>query len=221
MASVIPSLHTILQSNGQVRVELRWIPGHKGYTGNERADIIAKAAANDPPVIHSTLTWAREKAKHRALKAWRNEWAWASLPHTNQAAIALRRTPPTLRLSQSLREIDASRDVQSRVIQSITGHGHIGDCYARFVPTEPSSCPCGEPLQTRDHILTDCDLHNDHRHILHKACPTLSTSFILGTRKGINALAHFLKDSEAFKKARSELQVTTPSGLGEREPSPL
>jgi hypothetical protein len=161
----------------------------------------------------------REKAKQRALKAWRNDWT--ALPHTNQAAIALRHSPPSLRLSRSLRELDAHRDVQSRIIQTITGHGHIGDYYARFVPSEPTSCPCGEPLQTRDHILTECELHNSSRHILHKACPNLSTSLILSTRKGLNALAHFLKVSEAFKKVRSEQQTSAPSGPGERDPSPL
>jgi ribonuclease HI len=212
-------IDSTLQDDADSRVEIRWIPGHKGFAGNERADNIAKAAVNDPPVIHSTITWAREKAKTRALKAWRSEWK--ALPHVNQAAVTLRQYPPSLRLNQFLRENNASRDVQSRAIQVITGHGHIGDYYARFIPTEPPSCPCGEPLQSREHILTDCEKYNDTRHILHKACPTLSTALILSTRKGLNALTHFLKDSNAFKKARTEAQTQAPNGTDDREASPL
>jgi len=72
-------------------VELIWIPGYKGIFGNERADSIAKAAVNHYPIFASTISWAREKAKSRALKAWRTEWA--SRSHTNLVATALS-TPP-------------------------------------------------------------------------------------------------------------------------------
>jgi ribonuclease HI len=221
LASIIfrKQIDSILQADASARVEIWWIPGHKGFAGNERADAIAKAAVNDPAVVHSTITWAREKAKRRALKAWRNEWS--SLPHVNQTAVALRSTPPSLRLNPKLRKIDAPRDTQSRVIQIITGHGHIGEYYARFVPTEHPACPCGEPLQTRDHVLSDCELHNAHRHILHKAIPNLSTALILSTRKGLNALVQFLKGSDAFKKARTEPLSQAPAGIGDREASPL
>jgi ribonuclease HI len=221
LASIIfrRRIDSILQTDASAPVEIWWIPGHKGFAGNERADIIAKMAVADPPIVHSTITWAREKAKSRALKAWRNEWA--SLPHTNQAATALRLIPPSLRLNPSLREIDGPHDIQSRVIQTITGHGYIGSYYARFVPDEPAACPCGEPLQTRDHVLADCKLHNAHRHVLHKACPNLSTALILSTRKGLNTLVHFLKDSDAFKKTRPKLQTQAPPAIGNRDSSPL
>jgi ribonuclease HI len=210
---------SILQEDDSTRVEIRWIPGHKGYAGNERADAIAKAAVNDPPIIHSTITWAREKAKRRAFQAWRRDWS--ALPHSNQTAIALRHIPPSLRLNPTLREIEGSRDVHSRFIHAVTGHGHIGEYYARFVPAEIPSCPCGEPVQTRGHVLADCELHNSSRHILHKACPSLSITQLLSTRKGLKALAHFIKDTDAFRKARSELPSQVPAGIDSRESSPL
>jgi ribonuclease HI len=221
LASIIfrKRIDAILQADADIRVEIRWIPGHKGFAGNERADNIAKTAVNKPPIIHSTITWACEKAKHRALKAWQNEWK--ALPHTNQTATALRDSPPSLRLNKLLQEMDGPRDVQARVIQAITGHGHIGDYYARFVPSEPSSCPCGEPLQTRDHILKDCEMYDAPRLTIHKACPSLSTALIFNTRKGIHALVHFLKNSDTFKKAKPELQSQTSNNVGERESSPL
>jgi ribonuclease HI len=77
-------------------VELIWIPGHKGILSNEHADSIAKAAVNHHPIFVSTISWAHEKAKSRALKTWRTEWA--SCSHTNLAASALT-TPPSTKLS--------------------------------------------------------------------------------------------------------------------------
>jgi ribonuclease HI len=209
----------ILQADDSTRIEIRWIPGHKGYTGNEHADAIAKAAVNDPPIIHSTITWACKKAKRRALQAWRRDWS--SLLHTNQTAIALQHNPPSLHPNPIIREIEGPRDVQLRVIHAITGHGHIGEYYAQFVPAETSSCPCGEPVQTRGHVLTECELHNSSRHILHNACPSLSIAQLLSTCKGLKALAHFLKESNAFRKARSELPLQAPVGAGSRKSSPL
>jgi hypothetical protein len=51
LASIIFMKHinTLLSSDNDTRVEIRWIPGQKGFTGNERADLIAKATVNDAP----------------------------------------------------------------------------------------------------------------------------------------------------------------------------
>jgi ribonuclease HI len=221
LASIVfrRQVDAILEADANARVEIRWVPGHKGFTGNERADSIAKAATNDPPIVQTTITWAREKAKRRALKAWRTDWT--PLLHINKSAVALKCTPPSLRLNPSLSQISGPRDVQSRVIHTITGHGHIGAYYARFVPAKTPSCPCGEALQTREHILTECNLHDASRHILHKACPTLSTALLLGTRKGIQALANFLKDSDALKKVNPEPRAHATPERDARESSPL
>jgi ribonuclease HI len=213
LASVIfrKRIDAILDADAEVRIEITWIPGHKGFAGNERADSIAKSAVNDPPIIHTTLTWAREKARRRAVKEWQREWS--ELPHTNQTAIALQPIPPSLRLAPVLRQTDVSRSVQSRIIHAITGHGHIGSYYARFIPSESPACPCGEPVQSRNHVLADCERHDAARHHLREASPDLSTAFIIGTRKGLTALARFLKDSDAFTKTQPEpLPPATPNG---------
>jgi ribonuclease HI len=182
-----------------IQVELAWVPGHKGFLGNERADVIAKNAVTKQPILHSTISWAREKAKSRALKAWQVDWA--GRPHTNLSAVALR-GPPSLHLAPFHRHFNGPRSVHTRIIQTITGHGFRGDYYARFVPSESTACPCGEePMQTRDHILAECSLFEPYRHHLRAVSRALDTPFILGTTTGLEALSRFIHTSQAFAKA--------------------
>ncbi|PVF96260.1 hypothetical protein CPB86DRAFT_685274, partial [Serendipita vermifera] len=86
------------------------------------------------------------------------------------------------------------------VTQTRTGHGHYGRYYQDFNIPEPYACPCGEPIQTRSHILLDCPIHDQHRHILTEALPNCHMGEILGTKKGIEAVAIFLRRSSAFRK---------------------
>ena len=198
-ASILFRRHVdnLLLTSNPFDVELIWIPGHKGIFGNERADGIAKAAVNHHPIFASTISWAREKAKSRALKAWRNEWA--SRSHTNLAATALS-TPPSTKLSPFHRSYNGTRATHSRIIQTLLGHFFCGEYYARFVPSESVSCPCGHPQQTRAHVLTECPIYDPYRHHLRTVSRTLSIPVILSTKSGLQALAKFVNESHAFSK---------------------
>ena len=95
--------------------------------------------------------------------------------------------------------------------QCRTGHIYTGEFYRRFVPDESSDCPCGEPLQTREHIIRDCTRYEAHHDVLRKVSATLSLPEILGTRKGLEALAAFLEKSGAFTKTgRPRILVRSP-----------
>ncbi|KAI0310408.1 hypothetical protein OF83DRAFT_1031263, partial [Amylostereum chailletii] len=84
------------------------------------------------------------------------------------------------------------------------GRGFRDNYYARFVPTDPIACRCGDArIRTRDRILADCPLFEDHRHHLSTASRTLSTPFILGTQPSLSALAKFVGATRAFAKVHS------------------
>jgi hypothetical protein len=86
------------------------------------------------------------------------------------------------------------------VLQCRTGHGFIGEYYARHVPDEDADCHCGVGLQTRAHILQLCARYHAHRHILQAVSQTIDIPTILGTKKGIKALSKFISKSGAFSK---------------------
>lgn len=75
---------------------------------------------------------------------------------------------------------------------------YYGAYYATFVPDENVECPCGEPLQSRDHIIRSCTRYHPHRHELEGLARGTSFSEVLGTTKGIAALAKFLRKSGTF-----------------------
>ncbi|KAL1667846.1 hypothetical protein GGF50DRAFT_111818 [Schizophyllum commune] len=98
------------------------------------------------------------------------------------------------------RDLCGDRELYGRVVQCRLGHGFFGEYYKDFVPSENIDCPCGESLQTRSHILQECPIYEQHRHILRKVSEDVALAEILGTPKGIDALARFLKKSGAFTK---------------------
>ncbi|KAJ6609299.1 hypothetical protein B0H10DRAFT_1713802, partial [Mycena sp. CBHHK59/15] len=108
------------------------------------------------------------------------------------------RVPPAWK--SKLHFTGTKREVYGRVVQCRTGHAFIGEYYAKFVPTERMECQCGEPFQTRDHLLWECERYNEHRGVLREASPQIAIPDILGMEKGIQALAKFLERSGAFTK---------------------
>ena len=79
------------------------------------------------------------------------------------------------------------------------------------VSTEDQSCPCGEPSQTRDHILASCPTYRHQRYILKDASEDLIISDILGTKSGVEALISFFSSPNAFKKQSPHPTRSTPT----------
>jgi len=65
---------------------------------------------------------------------------------------------------------------------------------------EQYDCPCGESLQTRKHTLRTCPRYDAHRGALRRVSRSINLTIILGTCRGILALADFLKQSGAFTR---------------------
>ena len=89
------------------------------------------------------------------------------------------------------------------VTQARTGHGHFGEYYLTHNIQEPPECPCGAELQTRDHILFECEIHEEHGHLIDEGAPDHKLATILGTKKGIDALAKFVRGCKAFQKQKA------------------
>ena len=82
--------------------------------------------------------------------------------------------------------------------QARTGHGYYGEYYQIHNIQEPINCLCGTELQTRDYILFECEIHEEHGHIIDEGAPDHKLAPIFGTKTGIDTLAKFVKGSKAF-----------------------
>lgn len=95
-------------------------------------------------------------------------------------------------------ELKDQREVFGRLIQCRTGHAYTGEFRRQFFPEKSTNCECGEDLQTREHIIRECNRYEEQRKKLRKHNRDLALPELLGTPKGIAALAEFIRDSGAF-----------------------
>jgi ribonuclease HI len=181
-------------------VEVGWSPGHQDIPGNERADQLAKKAALKwaPSDKHArlTLTHAYRNAKEAALDAWTRSWSQARFAANGFAPA--NGFKPKWKPHEHFK--DTPREVYARTIQCRTGHSFVGEYYNRFNIPEETGCGCGEPLQTRTHVLYHCPLYDEHRHLLQVDGNELDEEALLGTPDGLKALVAFLAASGAFTK---------------------
>lgn len=108
---------------------------------------------------------------------------------------------------QGHRGLHQQRELYGCLNQCHMGHGYTSKYYNRFVPSKDVDCPCGEPLQTREHILQECPWYTPHWHHLQQILPDVSIPEVLGTKPGITALIKFLFKSSAFITADPEILV--------------
>ena len=110
--------------------------------------------------------------------------------------------PPSLAGSHAFRTLN--RHTLGVVTQAQTGHGYFGKYYQIHNIREPIDCPCGAELQTREHILFECDIHEEYWHIIDEGTSDHKLATILGTKTGIDALAKFVRGSRAFQKQKAQ-----------------
>ncbi|KAG9087494.1 hypothetical protein FRC06_002515, partial [Ceratobasidium sp. 370] len=97
-------------------VQIHWVPSHTGIHGNERADELAtEAGALEPtPYFNRTITWARARAKERAMKTWTRQWSTSR--HSNTVLHTLP-YPPRWKLHPAHDNFPSSRAVHARLNQ--------------------------------------------------------------------------------------------------------
>ena len=137
------------------------------------------------------------------------KWIWRNRPQNRRYGPA-NRIPPSLQPTPHFKALHNQREIFGCLIQCRTGHSYFEDYYQSTVPSENISCPCGEEIQTRKHIIGTCPQYENHRQILRNVSNSIYMPDILGTKQGIAALSKFLERSGAFTKSGTGLPRWKP-----------
>ena len=215
-------IRPLLETYPDLSITIAWCPSHCGITGNERADALAKEATALGCQIpfSTTRSNAKRRAKNAITKLWQKEWKNA--PKVGRFAIS-NRFPPSLNPTKHFKHLKDKREVFGRVIQCRSGHAYTGEFRQSFLPLspDPTACQCdNETLESRSHILLECPRYDQYRKILKKESRYLALPVLLGSNKGIIALAKFLHKSGAFSRTGTPY-TTPPTPSLTNEPIPI
>ncbi|CAG0888607.1 unnamed protein product [Cyprideis torosa] len=156
-SKMIEECHLTLNRLARERmVTLRWIPGHQGVEGNERADDLAKQGAwgqkgEDDPDLPVSRQWLKRRIK---------EWGWKSFKKRWKESRGMRQSKLSLGAEgrkdrEHLLQMD--RKTLRQVFTVITGHGNIGKHLKTMGVIRDSLCPkCGAGEETVGHYLGRC-----------------------------------------------------------------
>jgi len=194
------SVHDLLDRHPNCDVTIEWVPGHQDVTGNEAADCEAKRGRRETTTRdYRSAAFVANMRKREMADTWKTQWEQDTGQLARSDFLKANKLTPRTHPTRRMRELP--RETFSRVFQCRTGHAHIGSYYRRFIAEENTECPCGEAtVQTRDHILRECTIHDIHRHLLLNEDRQLNIDELVGSEKGIDRLAVFLEKSGAYAK---------------------
>lgn len=85
------------------------------------------------------------------------------------------------------------------------------------MPSENVDCPCGEPFQTREHIIRACPRCETQRDILQRVSRSVYMPDILDIKEGIAALSEFIGKTDAFTRSGETRNVQMVPEMDEEE----
>ena len=136
-------IHTLLsQLSTTTTTSMQWIPAHCNIAGNEKADSLAKCGSKmiqetDPTSYQEikTIIKRKQKEKWKTHHGVTSQDPWETL----------------------------GRRAQTTIFRLRTGHCRLNFHLHKINICHTSDCLCGTGIQTPEHILQQCPLHNSER----------------------------------------------------------
>ncbi|KAF8750066.1 Reverse transcriptase (RNA-dependent DNA polymerase) [Rhizoctonia solani] len=188
----VPAAKAFVEGHPERSIHITWTPGHNGVEGNETADRLANegARATPTPIFNRTITWAREQATRKTVRSWKKAWHDHTESRINSKYYIPR--PPALKLHPIFNTSKLGRDLECRLVQYLTGHGHYGEYHAQFHHDVDPRCACGESDETIFHLTTSCPATAGHRGILSEFSTNINDPTLFGSLAGLEAVAKFI-----------------------------
>ncbi len=137
------------------QIEMVWVRGHSGVTGNELVDGMAKENAVTVKLSFPALGWPGREIKKeikRIVERKRQQW-WQTIPLCGIAKAFF--AVPTTQHRNFLKWMSTKEP--TTLIQAATGHGLFAGQWSRWRESLPSTCKlCGETEETSLHLWGEC-----------------------------------------------------------------
>jgi ribonuclease HI len=180
-----------------VRVVVQWCPSHVGIAGNEGADQLAKEGltAKKSKEAFTSLSFLKRKIKEIDVENWQSNWEKNS---KGKGVIYQTVMQSSMKFSRTPCILEVPRKHQGAYIQLKTGIGYFKAYFHTIGRVEDSRCfgRCAA-RQTAKHLLLECKNHRKEREKMAKQVKApLSLQLLFNTKKGKDALAEYLMDTE-------------------------
>ena len=218
-------IEALKKKHSGIRLQVKWVPGHKGVDGNERADEQAKKAITEGssgrselprhlkkmlPYSKSALKWAyNEKLKHRVQKTWQKS---SRFEH-------MKKTDPTTPSDKYIKLItNLLRKLASILTQLRTGHAPLAKHLHRIGKSDSLICPvCQQGEESVQHFILHCPAHQEARQRL---CTTtgrrdVNITKLLTTPRALHALFKFVAKTGRFHNTFGDLPTLAEEQWGE------
>ena len=185
-ANCIEALHEL---GSKVAVTLHWIPGHRGYQGNEEADKLAKLGVKAGKMENGYIPHSHLKAKIREHidAITKNKWA-KDAPRLSRLTIDDKTVQEYLKLP---------RVSARQAVQILSGHAALNHhLYKLKLVNSPACTKCGDEDETVEHFMGVCpyyarlrgQIFNDYYMSMTDICESHSLKQILKFVKGSKRL---------------------------------
>jgi ribonuclease HI len=197
--------------NGNINLQIHWTPAHSNFTPNERADALAKRAAEGTSSATNRLpSFIRNSELPTSIPATRHEYltslrkSWKSLWKKSPRYPLSRSVDKSLPSNKFLHLVDNISRSQSAILTQLrTGHSPLNNHLFRIRSSETPVCPhCGNlTVETVSHFLFQCPHYQQERHMLRRKLKRSanSLSFLLSNPQAVKPLLKYIIATKRFQ----------------------
>ena len=135
-------------------VALKWVAGHEGHWGNEKADILAKKGTSCDNLVKGYLPQSLIKQRINQKVRDQDAKAWANSGHRHSKMTLGKKH---LQILKDMKKLLKDRIGYRAAVQLITGHAGLNDHLYKMKLVNSKTCPlCESGDETVGHFLGQC-----------------------------------------------------------------